>query len=67
MLLDENPLIELTDVDATNLIRLLNASVKKAVGERIVLATDNRKHYYNKAQKVRNLFLGKISFAAGCS
>lgn len=51
MLLDENPLIELTDVDATNLIRLLNASVKKAVGERIVLATDNRKHYYNKAQK----------------
>ncbi|XP_047325464.1 sister-chromatid cohesion protein 3 [Impatiens glandulifera] len=51
MLLDENPLIELTDEDATNLIRLLCASVKKAVGERIVPATDNRKQYYNKAQK----------------
>ncbi|KAK9139477.1 hypothetical protein Scep_009158 [Stephania cephalantha] len=51
MLLDDHPLIELTDVDATNLIRMLNASVKKAVGERIVPATDNRKVYYNKAQK----------------
>lgn len=47
-------MIELTDEDATNLIRLLCASVKKAVGERIVPATDNRKQYYNKAQKVRN-------------
>ncbi|KAL5706127.1 peptidyl-prolyl cis-trans isomerase precursor [Ranunculus cassubicifolius] len=35
MLLDENPMIELT---ATNLIRLLLASVMKAVGERIVPA-----------------------------
>ncbi|XP_059437429.1 sister-chromatid cohesion protein 3 [Corylus avellana] len=51
MLLDENPLIELTDEDATNLVRLLCASVKKAVGERIVPATDNRKQYYAKAQK----------------
>nr|XP_011458653.1 PREDICTED: sister-chromatid cohesion protein 3 isoform X2 [Fragaria vesca subsp. vesca] len=51
MLLDENPLIELTDEDATNLVRLLCASVKKAVGERIVPATDNRKPYYTKAQK----------------
>lgn len=51
MLLDENPMIELTDEDATNLIRLLSASVKKAVGERIVPATDNRKQYYNKAQR----------------
>ncbi|KAK6940896.1 STAG protein, partial [Dillenia turbinata] len=51
MLLDENPLIELTDVDSTNLIRLLHASVKRAVGERIVPTTDNRKQYYNKAQK----------------
>ncbi|XP_030947557.1 sister-chromatid cohesion protein 3-like [Quercus lobata] len=51
MLLDENPLIELTDDDATNLVRLLCASVKKAVGERIVPATDNRKQYYTKAQK----------------
>lgn len=52
MLLDENPLIELAEDDATNLIRLLFASVKKAVGERIVPASDNRKQYHNKAQKV---------------
>ncbi|XVF32673.1 hypothetical protein REPUB_Repub17cG0102900 [Reevesia pubescens] len=51
MLLDENPLIELTDEDATNLTRLLFASVRKAVGERIVPASDNRKQHYNKAQK----------------
>ncbi|URE14704.1 STAG domain [Musa troglodytarum] len=51
MLLDENPLIELTDVDATNLVRLLYASARKAVGEKIVPATDNRKQYYTKAQK----------------
>ncbi|XP_042517338.1 sister-chromatid cohesion protein 3 [Macadamia integrifolia] len=51
MLLDENPLIELTDVDATNLVRLLYASARKAVGERIVPDTDNRKLYYTKAQK----------------
>lgn len=54
MLLDGNPLIELTDEDSTNLVRLLSASVKKAVGERIVPATDNRKQYYSKAQKVCN-------------
>lgn len=48
--------MELTDQDATNLIRLLSASVKKAVGERIVPATDNRKQYYNKAQKVHTNF-----------
>lgn len=52
MLLDENPRVDLTDEDATNLARLLCASVKKAVGERIVPASDNRKPYYNKAQKV---------------
>lgn len=52
MLLDENPLIELNDDDGTNLIRLLFASVRKAVGERIVPASNNRKQYYNKAQKV---------------
>ncbi|XP_043711657.1 sister-chromatid cohesion protein 3 [Telopea speciosissima] len=51
MLLDENPLIELTDVHATNLVRLLYASARKSVGERIVPATDNRKLYYTKAQK----------------
>lgn len=52
MLLDENPLIELTDEDATNLIRLLSASVVKAVGETIIPASDNRKPYFTKAQKV---------------
>jgi len=52
MLLDENPSVELSDSDATNLVRLLCSSVKKAVGERIVPATDNRKQYYSKAQKV---------------
>ncbi|CAM8979400.1 unnamed protein product [Rhodiola kirilowii] len=51
MLLDEDPSIELTDEDATNLIRLLCASAKKAVGERIVPATDNRKQHYTKAQR----------------
>lgn len=57
MLLNENSLIELTDEDATNLVRLLSASVKKAVGERIVPATDNRKQYYNKAQKVHHFLV----------
>lgn len=52
MLLDETPAIEVTDVDATNLVRLLNASAKKAVGEKIVPSTDNRKPHYTKAQKV---------------
>ncbi|XP_077232423.1 sister-chromatid cohesion protein 3 [Tasmannia lanceolata] len=51
MLLDENPLIELTDVDATSLVRLLYASVRKSVGEKIVPAMDNRKQYTSKAQK----------------
>ncbi|KAF8006570.1 hypothetical protein BT93_K0772 [Corymbia citriodora subsp. variegata] len=51
MLLDGNAVIELTDEDGTNLVRLLSASIKKAVGERIVPATDNRKQYHNKAQK----------------
>ncbi|KAH7577462.1 hypothetical protein JRO89_XS01G0253900 [Xanthoceras sorbifolium] len=51
ILLEENPLIELTDDDGTNLIRVLFASVRKAVGEKIVPASDNRKQYYNKAQK----------------
>ncbi|KAH0465235.1 hypothetical protein IEQ34_005338 [Dendrobium chrysotoxum] len=51
MLLDETPAIEVTDVDATNLVRLLNASAKKAVGEKIVPSTDNRKPHYTKAQK----------------
>lgn len=52
MLLDENPSIELTDDDATNLTRLFCASVKKAVGEKIVPATDHRKQNHTKAQRV---------------
>lgn len=51
MLLDENPAIEVTDIDATNLVRLLHASAKKAVGEKIVPSTD-RKAHYTKSQKV---------------
>ncbi|KAG2563861.1 hypothetical protein PVAP13_8KG371000 [Panicum virgatum] len=51
VLLDENPGIELTDMDGTNLVRMLHASAKKAVGERIIPAMDNRKLYYNKGQK----------------
>lgn len=51
MLLDENPSIELTDDDATNLTRLFCASVKKAVGVRIVPVIDNRKQSLSKAQK----------------
>lgn len=49
MLLDENSSI--TDKSKTNLVRLLCASVKKAVGEKIVPAIDNRKQYHSKAQK----------------
>ncbi|KAL5983962.1 hypothetical protein ACLOJK_018064 [Asimina triloba] len=51
MLLDDTPAIELTDVDTTNLVRLLYSSIKKAVGEKIVPSTDNRKQHYNKSQK----------------
>jgi cohesin complex subunit SA-1/2 len=57
VLLDENPAIELTDMDETNLVRMLHASARKAVGERIVPAVDNRKLYYNKGQKVFSPFL----------
>lgn len=57
VLLDENPAIELTDMDGTNLVRMLQASARKAVGERIVPAVDNRKLYYNKGQKVSSPFL----------
>lgn len=57
VLLDENPAIELTDMDGTNLVRMLQASAKKAVGEKIVPAVDNRKLYYNKGQKVFSPFM----------
>jgi cohesin complex subunit SA-1/2 len=61
VLLDENPAIELTDMDGTNLVRMLHASARKAVGERIVPAVDNRKLYYNKGQKVSSPFLWSFS------
>ncbi|KAM0866466.1 hypothetical protein ACQ4PT_042621 [Festuca glaucescens] len=51
MLLDETPLYELTDMDGTNLVRMLRASARKAVGEKIVPATDNKKLSYTKSQK----------------
>lgn len=51
MLLDDNPRIELTEKDATNLVRVLCASMKKAVGEKIVPTADNRKPSLSKAQK----------------
>lgn len=54
MLLDQNPRTGSTnDMDSTNLIRLLFASVRKAVGEKIIPSTDNRKQYHSKAQRVR--------------
>lgn len=57
MLLADNPSAELDDSDATNLIRLLFASIRKAVGERIVPATDNRNPHHTKAQKVTRFFI----------
>lgn len=54
MLLDQNPRTgSTTDEDSTNLIRLLFASIRKAVGEKIIPSTDNRKQYHSKAQRVR--------------
>ncbi|WOL10689.1 hypothetical protein Cni_G19448 [Canna indica] len=38
---------------ATNLVRLLYAFARKAVGEKIVPAIDNRKQYYTQAQDSR--------------
>ena len=51
MLLDDNPRIGLTEKDATNLVRALCASMKKAVGEAIVPTADNRKPSLSKSQK----------------
>nr|XP_043635898.1 sister-chromatid cohesion protein 3 [Erigeron canadensis] len=51
MLLDDNPSIELTDDDATNLTRLFCESVKKAVGEKIVPAPEHRKQNHTKIQR----------------
>jgi cohesin complex subunit SA-1/2 len=51
MLLDERTSGGLADEDATNLVRVLSASVKKSVGEKIVPASDNRKVSLTKVQK----------------
>ncbi|MCO5549119.1 hypothetical protein L7F22_002585 [Adiantum nelumboides] len=51
MLLDDNPKLELTDQDATHLVRVLSASAKKAVGEKIVPSMESRKVTLSKAQK----------------
>lgn len=52
MLLDQNPRTgSTTDEDSTNLVRLLFASIRKAVGEKIIPSTDNRKQYHSKAQR----------------
>lgn len=64
MLLEDNSSNELDDVDATNLIRLLFASVRKAVGERIVPAIDNRNPHYTKAQKVTLRCSVSLSFCS---
>nr|GEX20435.1 hypothetical protein [Tanacetum cinerariifolium] len=44
MMLDENPSIELTDEDATNLTRLFCASIKKAVEERTEMIESSKKN-----------------------
>ncbi|GKB10257.1 sister-chromatid cohesion protein 3 [Tanacetum coccineum] len=51
MLLYENPSVDLTNDDATNLTLLFCASVKKAIGEIIVLAIDHQKPNHTKAHK----------------
>lgn len=56
MLLDERPSDELIDGDATNLVRVLSASVKKSIGEKIVSTSDHRKVSLTKAQKVFSRF-----------
>ncbi|KAG6398346.1 hypothetical protein SASPL_139804 [Salvia splendens] len=51
MLLVDYPSADLDDEDATNLTRLLFASVRKAVGEWISPDADNRNPRHTKAQK----------------
>ncbi|KAH8935631.1 hypothetical protein BDL97_17G039000 [Sphagnum fallax] len=51
MLLEESSSKDLSDLDTTNLVRVLSASVKKAVGEKIVPISEQRKTSLNKAQK----------------
>lgn len=53
MLLEDTTNQELNEEDSTILVRVLLASVKKAVGEKIVPSTEQRKsHSLNRAQKV---------------
>jgi hypothetical protein len=53
MLLEDPTNKELNEEDATILVRVLLASVKKAVGEKIVPSMEQRKpHSLTKAQKV---------------
>jgi hypothetical protein len=52
MLLEDTTNQELNEEDSTILVRVLLASVKKAVGEKIVPSTEQRKtHSLNRAQK----------------
>ena len=54
MLLEDTTSKELNEEDTTILVRVLLASVKKAVGEKIVPSTEQRKsNFLPKAQKVR--------------
>lgn len=53
MLLEDTNIRELNEEDTTTLVRVLLASVKKAVGEKIVPTTEHRKtHSLTKSQKV---------------
>lgn len=52
MLIDDNPKLELTDQDASHLVRVLCASAKKAVGGKVVPSAESRKVTLSKAQKV---------------
>lgn len=51
MLIDDNPKLELTDQDASHLVRVLCASAKKAVGGKVVPSAESRKVTLSKAQK----------------
>jgi hypothetical protein len=53
VLLTERAKDELPESDATNLVRLLNASVKKVHGEKLVKDTDGKAIHVTKAQRVR--------------
>lgn len=57
MLIDDNPKLELTDQDASHLVRVLCASAKKAVGGKVVPSAESRKVTLSKAQKVSWQFL----------